>query len=99
MHACMQEPNLNAIEPALVAQELGQLLDTHHTLCHELTVSCQELDTLVELAREAGAIGAKMSGTGRGGLMLALTPSEEVQAKVAEALKAKAAQVWTTTFA
>lgn len=49
---------------------LGSLMNENHALCQELTVSCSELDNLVEAARNAGAIGAKMSGTGRGGLML-----------------------------
>ena len=49
---------------------------------------------------QAGALGAKMSGTGRGGLMLALTPDEATQRATAAALEAAgAAQVWTTTFA
>lgn len=50
--------------------ELGRLMNENHGLCQELTVSCKELDDLVDAARRAGAIGAKMSGTGRGGLML-----------------------------
>nr|AYV97158.1 mevalonate kinase [Haslea ostrearia] len=78
---------------------LGALLNENHTLCQSLTVSCKELDDLVTAAREAGAIGAKMSGTGRGGLMLALTPTEEVQDTVAAALEKLAPQVWKTTFA
>jgi mevalonate kinase len=57
------------------------------------------LDDLVDAAREAGALGAKMSGTGRGGLMLALTPTEEIQNKVAAALEKLAPQVWKTSFA
>ena len=78
---------------------LGGLLDENHKLCQELTVSCKELDDLVMAAREAGAYGAKMSGTGRGGLMLALTPTSEVQDAVAAALeKAGAPQVWKTAF-
>jgi mevalonate kinase len=79
--------------------KLGKLLNENHTLCQELTVSCKELDDLVDAAREAGAVGAKMSGTGRGGLMLALTPTEEIQEKVAAALEKLAPQVWKTTFA
>lgn len=79
--------------------QLGELLNQNHALCQELTVSCKELDDLVLAARAAGALGAKMSGTGRGGLMLALTPTEESQAAVAEALKKLAPQVWMTTFA
>ncbi|KAL3938763.1 MAG: hypothetical protein SGBAC_006391 [Bacillariaceae sp.] len=49
---------------------LGSLMDENHALCQELTVSCKESDELVEAARSAGAIGAKMSGTGRGGLVV-----------------------------
>jgi len=63
-----------------------------------LTVSCQESDDLCAAAIEAGALGAKMSGTGRGGLMLALTPTEEIQNAVAEALEKLAPQVWKTSF-
>lgn len=81
-------------------EELGKLLNENHTLCQQLTVSCKELDDLVDTARESGAIGAKMSGTGRGGLMLALTPTAEIQDAVAAALeKAGAPQVWKTAFA
>lgn len=80
--------------------KLGELMNENHTLCQKLTVSCKELDDLVSTAREAGAVGAKMSGTGRGGLMLALTPTEEIQEAVAAALeKAGAPQVWKTSFA
>jgi len=78
--------------------ELGKLLDENHKLLQDLTVSCKELDDLVAAARAAGAVGAKMSGTGRGGLMLALTPTEEIQNAVAEALEKIAPQVWKTSF-
>lgn len=79
---------------------LGDLLNQNHTLCQELTVSCPALDDLVMAARHAGALGAKMSGTGRGGLMLALTPTVALQTAVADALTAAGApQVWTTTLA
>ena len=40
-----------------------------------------------------------MSGTGRGGLMLALTPSEDLQAAVADALRKLAPQVWLSELA
>lgn len=80
--------------------KLGQLLNENHALLQQLTVSCPELDDLVDAARAAGALGAKMSGTGRGGLVLALTPTEELQDAVAAALQAKGApQVWKTTLA
>jgi mevalonate kinase len=89
-------------EPAVKESDLvkiGELMNQNHALLQDLTVSCPELDRLVEAARAAGALGAKMSGTGRGGLMLALTPDEAVQEAVAEALeKAGASQVWKTSF-
>ena len=89
-------------EPAIEAADwptLGRLMDENHALCQKLTVSCAELDELVDIARKAGALGAKMSGTGRGGLMLALTPTPEVQEAVEKALAAKAPQVWSTMLA
>ena len=78
---------------------LGAALNENHALCQELTVSCPELDALVLAARAAGALGAKMSGTGRGGLMLALTPTPDIQAAVADALRKIAPQVWCSEFA
>jgi len=78
---------------------LGACMNENHALCQQLTVSCKELDDLVDAARAAGAIGAKMSGTGRGGLMLALTPTVEIQEAVFQALEKLAPQVWKTAFA
>jgi mevalonate kinase len=80
-------------------QRVGELMNRNHELLQEMTVSCKELDTLVEVAKGNGAIGAKMTGTGRGGNMIALAPDEATMKKIAKALeKAKAAGVWTTTF-
>ncbi len=52
--------------------DLGGLMDRNHRLLQELTVSCPALDSLVEAARRSGALGAKLSGGGRGGNMIAL---------------------------
>jgi mevalonate kinase len=62
-------------------QALGRLMDENHALLQELGVSCPELDCLVTAAREGGALGAKLSGSGRGGNMIALI-SEETQGRV-----------------
>lgn len=64
---------------------LGGLLDRNHALLQEMTVSSPQLDRLVETARAAGALGAKMSGGGRGGNMIALVTPEQA-GSVAEAL-------------
>ena len=60
-------------------------MNENHTLLQEMTVSSPELDSLVTAAREAGAPGAKMSGGGRGGNMIALTP-QELADKISHAL-------------
>lgn len=60
--------------------ELGSLMDQNHALLQEMTVSSTELDRLVSAARRAGALGAKMSGGGRGGNMIALVTAERAHA-------------------
>jgi mevalonate kinase len=65
--------------------DLGPLLiDNHHRL-KELTVSSAELDTLVDAALQNGALGAKLSGGGRGGNILALVKKEDAE-RIANAL-------------
>ncbi len=65
---------------------LGELMNENHSLLQKLTVSSPELDKLVETARNAGALGAKLSGGGRGGNMIALVEPEKAEA-VSLALK------------
>lgn len=57
---------------------IGSLMIEDHRLLQALGVSCNELDRLVEAALEAGALGAKLSGGGRGGNIIALAPSESL---------------------
>ncbi len=64
---------------------LGELMDHNHALLQQLTVSSPELDKLVDAARRAGALGAKLSGGGRGGNMIALAEQARAES-VAEAL-------------
>jgi len=76
---------------------LGVLMNRNHSLLQEMAVSCPELDHLVAAAREAGALGAKLSGGGLGGCMVALVAPER-RAKVMSALRAKGArQVYCST--
>ena len=51
---------------------LGELLNENHKLLCDLGVSSPELDRLVVAAQAGGAIGAKLSGGGRGGVIVAL---------------------------
>jgi mevalonate kinase len=67
------------IERRKKKEELGALMDQNHKLLQEMTVSSPELDKLVHTAREAGALGAKMSGSGRGGNMIALVDADKAE--------------------
>jgi mevalonate kinase len=51
---------------------LGSLMIANHALLQSLTVSSPDLDHLVSAALDVGALGAKLSGGGRGGNMIAL---------------------------
>jgi mevalonate kinase len=66
---------------------IGHLMDRNQSLLKEAEISCPELDLLVDLSRKAGALGAKLTGSGGGGCMLALTPGNELQEKVASAIE------------
>ena len=65
----------------------GELMNENHRLLQEIGVSSKELDLLVGLAREEGAFGAKLTGGGGGGCMVALTPTLTLQEKVAVAIE------------
>ena len=58
-------------------KDLGALMNRNHALLREMTVSSPELDTLVSAAVKAGALGAKLSGGGRGGNMIALVEANQ----------------------
>jgi mevalonate kinase len=60
---------------------LGRLMDENHTQLQKMGVSCPELDCLVLAARDGGALGAKLSGAGWGGNMIALV-TEETRGRV-----------------
>ena len=62
-------------------EEVGRLMDENHALLQRMGVSGPELDRLVATAREAGALGAKLSGAGWGGNMIALV-TEETRGRV-----------------
>ncbi|MGA3111431.1 MAG: mevalonate kinase [Candidatus Bathyarchaeia archaeon] len=79
-----------AARKALEAYDLkkvGDLMNENHRLLQEIGVSSKELDILVDLARKQGAFGAKLTGGGGGGCMVALTPGKELQGKVLSAIK------------
>lgn len=81
------------------AQGLGATMDAAHDLLVALDVSSDDLDRLVGAARGADALGAKLTGGGRGGCVLALATDDEHADRIAAAVRgAGAAATWTTTI-
>ena len=66
-------------------EQLGSLMNVCHGFLNAIEVSTPELETMINIARKNGAIGAKLTGAGGGGSIVALCPDREV--KVARALQ------------
>lgn len=77
-------------------KKVGELMNENHRLLQEIGVSSRELDILVDLARKQGAFGAKLTGGGGGGCMVAMTPGKDLQGKVVSAIKHLGFEVLST---
>ena len=77
------------------AEGLGQILSQSHLHLKEIGVSSPEADSLVETALSHGALGAKMSGGGLGGCIIALAANLDQAQELAKRLEEKGAvQTW-----
>ncbi len=64
--------------------EIGSLMNLSHASCRDdYEISCPELEALVSIAREHGAIGARLTGAGFGGCTVNAVPSANVERFVA----------------
>jgi mevalonate kinase len=77
-------------------REIGKLMNENHKLLQQIEVSSKELDFLVRLARDHGSFGAKLTGGGLGGNMIALTPGKKLQDEVANAIEKEGFQTLKT---
>lgn len=77
---------------------LGSWMNENQALLRKMGVSCPELDRLVEIARQAGAYGAKLSGGGRGGNMIALVDEENKPSVIRALEEAGANRVISTAI-
>lgn len=77
---------------------IGAAMTRAHVLLTGLGVGDPALDHLTRAASDAGALGAKLTGGGRGGCILALAADPDHAAAIGDRLtRAGAAAVWTTT--
>lgn len=77
---------------------IGNLMNQNHKMLQQITVSGEINDELVEIALENGAVGAKLTGTGRGGLVIGLAENEDIQEKIVEVIEEKGYSAWRTTI-
>lgn len=79
-------------------KETGRVMSDNHKILIEMGLSHERLIYLCDLANSLGAYGSKVTGGGRGGYMIALTPGKELQDKVASAFEAEGVPTIRTTI-
>jgi mevalonate kinase len=70
------------MEAALISGEqasVGELMNIAQGYLNALTLSTPEIEKLCAIARERGALGAKLTGAGGGGVIIALTDGNEAE--------------------
>ena len=62
-------------------------MNKNQEILGEMELSHPELDTIIEIARKAGALGAKLTGKGGGGNVVAISDSPKTQKMIANAIE------------
>ncbi len=73
-------------------------MSENHELLTEMGMSHEKLDEMCAAALDKGALGAKVTGGGRGGYMVSLTPGRELQESVASMFEARGHKVIRATI-
>jgi mevalonate kinase len=68
-------------------KRVGAIMSENHEILIDMELSHEKLIYLCDLALEKGALGAKLTGGGMGGYMVALTPGKDLQERVATAIE------------
>jgi mevalonate kinase len=79
-------------------KKVGRIMTENHKILIDMGLSHKKLIYLCNLALQKGALGAKLTGGGMGGYMVALTPGVNLQEKVASAIKKKGFAVIRATL-
>lgn len=95
------EQQVYAMKEALEKGELenvGRIMTDNHAILKEMGLSHDKLDELCASALAHGALGAKVTGGGRGGYIVALTPGKDRQEAVAAPLEAAGYRIIRATI-
>ena len=76
-------------------EDLGKMMDLNHSLLASMMLSTAALEEMCAVARHAGAYGAKLTGSGGGGAMIALVRDHEIAARVESELRALGKESFT----
>lgn len=79
-------------------ENVGKIMTKNHKLLIDMGMSHETLDYLCKSALEKGALGAKVTGGGRGGYMVALTPGKKLQDTIASAFAKEGYQLIRATI-
>ena len=79
-------------------KRVGRIMSDNHKMLVDMGLSHEKLIYLCDLALEKGALGAKLTGGGMGGYMVALTPGRDLQERVALAMEKKGFEVIRATI-
>ena len=80
-------------------EKVGATITKNHEILIEMGLSHEKLISLCNLALKEGALGAKLTGGGMGGYMIALTPDQNTQEAVASAIEKQGCGVIRATIA
>ncbi len=69
------------------ANKVGEMMDKNQELLRQMTLSCPEIEKIISVAKSSGALGAKLTGTGRGGLVICLSPDSKTADKISQAIE------------
>ena len=86
-----------AIEEGNV-EMVGELMNDNHELLNKIGVGHPELEKLVELSIKSGAVGAKLTGGGGGGNIVALANNVKEQKEICESITEAGYRAYQTSF-
>jgi len=77
---------------------VGEMMDENHELLNSIGVGHDKLEKLIDIAKDADALGAKLTGGGGGGNMVALAKDKRTQKKIHDAITEAGYRAYQTSF-